>query len=168
MIQGPNVYAYVGNSPSNRIDPLGLWYAINPVTWFNGTDYEGLSGGWDAYQAMRAQDFEIGAYAGLDGLIPFWDPFGDHGFYDRCDETSQWSNYFGTISQEALWTAAGLRLAKFRGFEYGRWKNAGEWREGTHFHLDWRSGLGEHHLPQQTGNFLRNLRGVIRRWWNGP
>lgn len=42
---GPNLYGYVGNSPSDRVDPLGLvdfhWY--NPISWYwpgyNGPTY---------------------------------------------------------------------------------------------------------------------------------
>jgi len=160
---GLNLYGYVGNSPINRTDPTGLWFALNPVTWFDGNGYEGASGRWDAYSAVTANAFEQDAYAGLDGLIPGADPFSDLGYYDPCDEGSQWSNYFGTVSQEALWTAAGLKLAKFRGFEHGRWKDGGVWQEGTHFHLDWGKGLGKHHLPQQAGRFARNLIGVLGR-----
>ncbi len=158
---GVNLYGYVGNDPVNLTDPLGLWYLTNPATWGVG-DYEGFNGGWDNY---RAADFEQGAYAGLDGLIPFADPFSDR--YDPCAKDTAISKYLGTVSQEALVTAAGLKLARFRGFEYGRWKNAGEWQEGTHFHLDWGNGLGTHHLPQQSGNFLRNLRAVIGTWRGG-
>jgi hypothetical protein len=46
---------------------------------------------------------------------------------------------------------------------YGAWKNAGEWQEDWHFHIDLGNGLGDHHLPQQIGNFLRNWWSLIRR-----
>lgn len=80
---------------------------------------------------------------------------------DRIDEAAFWG---GAL----LGGGAVGRLAGFRGPEYGRWKDGGAWQEGTHFHLGRRgTGLDEHHLPQQAGNWLRNLRGVMRRMLGG-
>jgi uncharacterized protein RhaS with RHS repeats len=59
---GIDLYGYVGNNPISRVDPLGEWYVLNPVTWFNGSGYEGVSGGWDAYDAVTADAFQEGAY----------------------------------------------------------------------------------------------------------
>jgi len=171
---GPNLYTYVSNNPVNGVDPLGLWNLFNPLTYglpsnpgenpWNPFD---SSAEWGATAAGASQ----GAQVWFDEVIPFYDPFADSGFgtYDKCDKSLAASHFFGKLSQEAALTAAGLKLAKFRGFEYGKWKDAaGKWQKGTHFHLDWGSGLGKHHLPQQTGPFMKNLRGVVTRWWNKP
>jgi len=56
MSQGPNLYVYVGNSPVNRIDLLGEWYALNPATWFDGQGYQGASGGWSAWHGCPNAD----------------------------------------------------------------------------------------------------------------
>ncbi len=112
MSQGPNLYQYVGNDPISRVDPRGEWYVLNPVTWFNGSGYEGVSGGWDAYDAVTADAFAQGAYAALDGLDPFGNPFADNGFYDPCDEGSQISHGLGKTAQLALITAGGLSASQ--------------------------------------------------------
>jgi RHS repeat-associated protein len=62
---GINLYGYGGNSPINRTDPLGLYYALAPWTWFDGNGYEGSGSNF-----YRGSDFNEGAYAGLDGLNP--------------------------------------------------------------------------------------------------
>jgi hypothetical protein len=47
-------------------------------------------------------------------------------------------------------------------FEYGSWKFRGEWSSGWHFHIGNKaSGLGYHHLPQQIGNWFKNLWNII-------
>jgi hypothetical protein len=42
----------------NLTDPLGLWYALIPGTWFDGNGFEGSGA-----EFFRAKDFEEGAYA---------------------------------------------------------------------------------------------------------
>ncbi len=43
---GANWHAFVGGNPITRLDPLGLWYLLNPATWGRG-EYSGISGGWE-------------------------------------------------------------------------------------------------------------------------
>jgi RHS repeat-associated protein len=106
---GLNLYGYVGNDPIKRIDPLGLWYWLAPWTWFDGNGMQGLGN-----QFYRGADWDQGAYAGLDGLFPFWDPFADNDFYDPCDSTAGISQRLGQVSQTALSMAAGsLVLSRF-------------------------------------------------------
>lgn len=98
---GLNLYGYVGNSPTNRTDPLGLWYALIPGSWFDGNGYEGSGSNF-----YRGSDFDQGAYAGLDGLNPFGDPFANNGFYDPCNRDLQRSRAIGHLAWEVETTLA--------------------------------------------------------------
>ena len=168
---GLNQYVFCGDNPVNFVDPLGLWNIWNPATWgvANGIGYNWYdsinplheSNPWQAGLWGASE----GAAAALDGIIPFSDPF-EIAYTDECGNTkdgTEWSRALGQYSRDLYIATLGMRGAGFRGPEYGRWKQAGQWQEGYHFHLGRGSGLGTHHLPQQTGNFLRNLRGVITR-----
>ena len=105
---GINLFAYVGNNPVNAVDPLGLWNLWNPATWgdanpngwslgnsltpwndSSGYTWEGIK--WNTGQAAQAT---------LDGIIPFWDPFGDNGGYDKCDKTLAFSRHAGAFSRD--------------------------------------------------------------------
>ncbi len=168
-INSKSLYTFVDNNPINEVDPLGLWNLWAPWTWGvpNGigtslgnslNPFDG-SAGWSGFSLETSSEADA---AFLDGIIPFWDPFSN--LYDPCDKGLQWSKRVGGLTRDAELAIAGARLGGVRGPEYGRWKNAaGEWEEGTHFHLDWGNGLGDHHLPQQTGNFLRNYWSILGR-----
>lgn len=95
MSQGPNLYGYVGNDPVNRIDPLGLYYLLIPGSWFDGNGYEGTGAGFYSYG-----DLEESSMATLDGIIPFADPFGDNGGYDKCDPLLAFSRGAGAASRD--------------------------------------------------------------------
>jgi len=54
--EGPNLYLYVGNSPTNRIDPLGLW----PDFYWCQTCFEfGLGTGdmWNNHERMKQRNW---------------------------------------------------------------------------------------------------------------
>jgi hypothetical protein len=169
-IGGLNLYGYVENNPINESDPLGLWNLWNPATWGdanpNGWSFVNSLTPWHessgyTWEGIKETSSEADA-AFLDGFIPFADPFSN--LYNPCDKSLQWSKDIGGWTRDAELILAGARLGGVRGPEYGAWKNAaGEWQEGTHFHLDWGNGLGEHHLPQELGNFLRNYWSILRR-----
>jgi RHS repeat-associated protein len=100
---GLNHYAYCNGNPVNGIDPLGLWAYFQPSTWFDGKGYQ---------PGFLEDGIGQSAQAALDGLIPFADPFGDNGGYDKCDKYNRMSQGFGRASQMALTTAAGLGAIK--------------------------------------------------------
>ena len=102
--------SYVGNSPVNRADPLGLYYLLIPGSWFDGNGYEGTGG-----EFYRYQDLEESSMATLDGIIPFADPFGDNGGYDKCDTDLALSRRLGGILKGHLLFHAWIaRIIKFR------------------------------------------------------
>jgi RHS repeat-associated protein len=113
---GLNLYGYVGNSPANRTDPLGLWYWNDPATWFDGGGYEGTSD----YSNYRYTDLEEAAMATLDGIIPFADPFGDNGGYDPCDPLLRFSQSAAQFARN-LYTGRLLLggLARLGGTRWG-------------------------------------------------
>lgn len=93
---GPNLYAFCENQPNLYVDSYGL----DSVAW--------------AAVCGFAEGFGKGAAAAIDVIIPFGDPFS--GFYtDECgnldDDSLRISQGFGEVSREALYTAAGLRVA---------------------------------------------------------
>jgi len=100
---GLNLYEYVGNSVSNRIDPSGLWYALIPGTWFDGNGYEGSGS-----QFFRGSDFDDGGYAALDAMNPFGNPFADNGYIKNC-------NGLGFSRGAGKVAAGALALAGFAG-----------------------------------------------------
>ena len=172
---GLNQYEAFANNPVNVRDPFGLWNLWSPGSWgvANGV-------GWNWYDSFNPlhessglwgddgglMGASMGAAAALDGIIPFWDPL-ESAYTDECGVTqagTEYSRALGQYSRDLYIATLGLRGARFRGIERGAWKANGTWQpRQLHFHLDWGNGLGSHHLPQQTGNFLRNLRGVITR-----
>jgi RHS repeat-associated protein len=172
---GLNPYAYVDNGPTSGIDPYGLWNLWNPGSWGQAN---AVSWSWkdslvpwhesSGYtQEGFAEDTNHALEAFADGVIPIWDPFAASGAYDSCDAGLKWSKDIGEWTRDIELSIIGARAARVRGPEMGRWKEAGKFTSRQpHFHLDWGNGLGRHHLPQQTGNFLRNLRAVVGRWWS--
>ncbi len=170
-INSKSLYTYVDNNPVNEVDPLGLWNLWNPATYgvptglgtsiWSSLNPIDPSAGWSGFSLETTSEADA---AFLDGANPFGNPFANMGLYDPCDKGLQWSKSIGGLQGMRNWHLLEHVLEGVRGPEYGAWKNAaGEWQEGTHFHLDWGNGLGDHHLPQETGNFLRNYWSILGR-----
>jgi RHS repeat-associated protein len=130
---GLNLYGYAGNSPTNRTDPLGLWYALNPATWFDGQGYQG-----GRSEFYRYSDLEQAAGATLDGIIPFADPFADAGAYDKCDEGSAFSRAAGAFARDA--------------YLVGRIPNIGQWAKSPRLYE-----IGSKTVPKTTWEVIKDL-----------
>jgi hypothetical protein len=78
------------------MNSLTPWHESSGYTW------EGIK--WNTGQAAQAT---------LDGIIPFWDPFGDNGGYDKCDKALAWSRTLGAFSRDV--------------YLIGRIPNIGQW-----------------------------------------
>lgn len=108
FIDGPNLYAYVGNDPANKIDPLGLWNLFNPLTWGLPTQPgENPWKPWDssAEWGATAEGATKGAAAFADGVVdvvPFVDfkPFEQAGFYDSCELGLGISQAIGGVTRD--------------------------------------------------------------------
>jgi hypothetical protein len=99
MVDGANLYLYCGNDPVGIVDPYGLW-----GVWF-GSWHLGDDSPWLVFDMSSWFDAEQGAYATIDGFIPFWDPFKDR--YNQCSSTLQWSKFLGRTSRD-LFVSAGV------------------------------------------------------------
>jgi hypothetical protein len=78
--------------------------------------------------------------AWVDGVVPFWDPFGNNDVYDPCDAVMQQSKFTGQATRTIVLIIAGLRFTS-----------------GTAAELDWPEfipidpselGLSEEQLQQ--------------------
>jgi RHS repeat-associated protein len=79
--EGVNLYQFCGNDPINGIDPYGEF------TWSE----------WKEIGGAFAEGFGKGIAAGVDGMIPFADPF--TGVYaDDCGNVSIWTKKNDTLS----------------------------------------------------------------------
>jgi uncharacterized protein RhaS with RHS repeats len=92
---GLNLYAMVGNNPTNYGDPYGL----AGIQFGNGPNI-----GWGDPTFIIDQDAlhrgGLGAQAGVDGIIPFWDPFANAGGYNPCDSDMQFSWKAGAFARD--------------------------------------------------------------------
>jgi RHS repeat-associated protein len=102
---GANLYAYCLGSPLAYIDPLGLC-AEATGDWVIGP----ADNPWLVFDRDIGHDLADGLFAGLDGLIPFADPFENH--YDPFDNNLIVSRFLGSVSQVALTQAAGLSAVR--------------------------------------------------------
>lgn len=70
----------------------------------------------------------------------------------------------GAVASELAPTVTEEGSELIRGLEWGKWKHRGIDKEGWHFHLGSRaSGLGKHHLPQESINWLKNALNLIKK-----
>lgn len=145
---GVSLLEYLGSNSIVRLDPLGLDWLDDSANFFGGWA-DGLTFGLTSY-----------ARTGINGLIS--------GDYSDNVDTSSGTYTGGLVVGHVHGAILFKKTAKIRGPEYGAW---GIGKTGhkvmtakrVHFHLDWGSGLGKHHLPWQFGNFYRNLKAVIIR-----
>jgi hypothetical protein len=103
----PTVTTYGGTTPGSQGD-TGWWPSDITYIWnYFTTDPLGAAG-------AAITGAGEGAAAAIDGAIPFWDPLSS--LYDPCDETLEWSKWFGGAARNSLllaggawtWNAAGL------------------------------------------------------------
>ena len=134
-----NLYGYVQNNPLKYVDPYGLW-----GVWFGGL-HLGDDRPWLVFDNSSWYDFEKGAYATIDGIIPFFDPFNT--LYNTCDEALQASKGLGSTGRNMLVAAGVLKAAKFFGKD---WKikiqyhhgHAGGPHQNPHIQINiWKTGV---------------------------
>jgi len=105
---GINLYNFVGNNPVTELDPLGLWNLWNPATWGDrnpdGWSFWNSLTPWHESSGYTLNDLKQntiqGTEAFIDGIIPFWDPFAENGFYDPCDNALRWSRRIGELTRD--------------------------------------------------------------------
>jgi RHS repeat-associated protein len=95
---GLNLYEFCGNDPVNFRDPSGLW-----GVGFGDT-LIGSGNPWLAFNNDSWEDLGRGAAAGIDGMIPFFDPL--TGTYaDDCgkvDDMYKVSRHIGGFTRDAM------------------------------------------------------------------
>jgi len=162
-IGGINLYELVENGEPNYIDPFGLDNIVvyrggMPIVMNNnptpqqtspqlGQDINGnhLPNGGDAMMDEYAKQY-VEMAVGLAGG-------------EALGALGDAAPKLGKIAKA---------LCKIRGPEKGAWKDAGAWQDPAwHFHVGEGSGLEDHHLPQQVGNWWKNLKAFVSSVWNG-
>jgi RHS repeat-associated protein len=154
-----NLYRFNYNDPINYVDHDGLW-----GIWFR--DFHiGCGDPNLVFDSDSWNDVGQGAAATADGLIPFFGPFKDK--YDPCDPIFACRYAGGEIAQNALLTAAGLRVAS--------WLRETRLCHGLNHNPYLRIGPGRvprnGPSPPSSGapriGFLRFYEPNLQRWING-
>ena len=128
---------FVRNDPVNYVDRLGLWAYFQPSTWFNRKGYQ---------PGPIENDIGISAQATLDGIIPFGDPFGNNGGYDKCSKLNQFSQEMGAFSRDSYLLARIPNLGKYV-------KNPGLYEKGSKM------------VPGRVWNQIKNIDVIQRGEW---
>ena len=170
-VGGLNLYRFPGNAPSMRLDPFGLAGEM-ALIGMGGQGFAQFAtpGGLQAYAGASAAASQAGYGGNLAAASA-------NEMYSQAlqQQAQQVLEFYRNV---VLAEGGGAALAhgpkachlarvtlKFRGPEYGRWKDAGVWQEGWHFHLGSDYGLYTHHLPQQIGKWWKNVKAVAARIW---
>lgn len=173
--QEANLYAFVGNNPVSRIDPLGLWWWDGDyIEWGAGSllgligdpgttseAWGGFAEGWSKGGQGVVNAFSGGLFDTESGL--FYDTFDqqwrDLGYEGtRCDDAFKFGNNMGRVAVTSLAAAGGLQLAgiQSRIALHGSHHTFGPLGRLPHVQLNWwRAGVkgsgGAARIPVPSG-----------------
>jgi RHS repeat-associated protein len=154
-----NLYRFNYNSPINYFDPDGLW----GIAFGNSSGSSYFNIGWGDptfyFSPESWDDIGQASQAMLEGIIPFVDPFGDNGGYDKNDPMLSLSRELGDAARDIYLGKCALIGLEFsfgkniRVAPFGNRTKPGQsfnWRrELPHYHRRGAPGSGGQTLPGQ-------------------
>ncbi len=182
LMQNPRATASYARA-GIQINPYG-YAASNPLRYY---DFDGLRPGDPLTQDIREKyvgspyvpggvEVAVGAASGaiLAGMLvgpeillvlaPTASRWGDAA-------ENAWIRFNASAYNASANMCQNVRSNYFRGPEYSRWKEAGQWTEGWHVHANpgLSPSLMQHHLPQQLHSWLPHFAAKLEAWiWSLP
>jgi RHS repeat-associated protein len=121
---GLNLYAYVGNNPIMRYDPLGLYPGQFIVDYWSDAIVNPSNGTVGGSIISGIEGTGQGFMGFVDGVVPFVDPLEAAGGYDSsCDKSLQASQFIGGATRDVASFLGGgaLGLSTSRRNLYNFW-----------------------------------------------